>query len=469
MTHIRHRSRAFVVAALVLIAGCKRCGGETQIATATAVEVDAGEIAVDASVPSGDLLGPEGFVFDLAVYHFAPPPANADGEVRRMFAAAGIEVRSTPLTQVPTVSTVIMMRPSLAEFAPPSMETLRYLSRGLSESEKTSLQAAAAVTALSFAGPAKDAAVTYRLALKAALVLEKAAPGVLWDEDTREAFGRASWAERLNDWSGDEPPLSRQVTIHAYQDGELLRLVTLGMRKFALPDVSVNQVAIHESKPMGTLVNLVCQTLFERGALTRAGELDVSVSHLTNAKMRSEIENDMAGGTGTGTVHLEIAALQKGDSENRLIEVVFPGPVSKLQERQVSAVTSILGAKDDLVAARHDTALLAASARARAKALTLKPKFASGAPQLEQLMVKGPFKTASGGNEWMWIEVVRWKGSKIEGILENDPFQVPNLKAGARVEVEEDSIFDYIYRHADGTREGNETSALIEGQGNPKP
>ena len=84
-------------------------------------------------------------------------------------------------------------------------------------------------------------------------------------------------------------------------------------------------------------------------------------------------------------------------------------------------------------------------------------------------MVKGPFKTASGGNEWMWIEVVRWKGSKIEGILENDPFQVPNLKAGARVEVEEDSIFDYIYRHADGTREGNETSALIEGQGNPKP
>jgi hypothetical protein len=34
------------------------------------------------------------------------------------------------------------------------------------------------------------------------------------------------------------------------------------------------------------------------------------------------------------------------------------------------------------------------------------------------------------------------------------------LESGARVTVPEDSIFDYIYRRADGGVEGNETAAL---------
>lgn len=61
----------------------------------------------------------------------------------------------------------------------------------------------------------------------------------------------------------------------------------------------------------------------------------------------------------------------------------------------------------------------------------------------------------------MWIEVVRWEGKKLKGILLNDPYEVDDLKAGARVEVDEDSLFDYSYRHADGTEEGNETTKIL--------
>ncbi len=67
----------------------------------------------------------------------------------------------------------------------------------------------------------------------------------------------------------------------------------------------------------------------------------------------------------------------------------------------------------------------------------------------------------------MWIEVVRWKGTALEGILQNDAFDIPGLKAGAHLSVEEGAIFDYIQVHADGTREGNETAKLLEAQGGP--
>jgi uncharacterized protein YegJ (DUF2314 family) len=62
----------------------------------------------------------------------------------------------------------------------------------------------------------------------------------------------------------------------------------------------------------------------------------------------------------------------------------------------------------------------------------------------------------------MWVEVLRWEGKTIHGVLQNDPYDVPDMKAGARVDVSEDSIFDYIHRGADGGLEGNETGRLIE-------
>ncbi|MFW5739820.1 MAG: DUF2314 domain-containing protein [Myxococcota bacterium] len=79
-------------------------------------------------------------------------------------------------------------------------------------------------------------------------------------------------------------------------------------------------------------------------------------------------------------------------------------------------------------------------------------------------MVKAPFKTASGGNEWMWVEVISWQGSTIRGVLQNVPYDMPGLKQGARVEVEESAIFDYIYTSSDGGQVGNETDALLLGR-----
>lgn len=62
----------------------------------------------------------------------------------------------------------------------------------------------------------------------------------------------------------------------------------------------------------------------------------------------------------------------------------------------------------------------------------------------------------------MWVEVVRWDGDQIEGVLDNEPFAIPTLRAGQQVRGSANDVFDYIYRRADGRTEGNETSAIIE-------
>jgi uncharacterized protein YegJ (DUF2314 family) len=142
--------------------------------------------------------------------------------------------------------------------------------------------------------------------------------------------------------------------------------------------------------------------------------------------------------------------------------IAFPGPPGSLHERQNQLVSTLFGTSDSVVQTTHDDAILAASAAARAKLERLKPRFAEGAPDMETLLVKGPFKTPTGGEEWMWIEVTRWTGATISGILQNDPFHIPDLQAGAKVEVTQASVFDYLYKKKDGTTEGNETAKLIK-------
>ncbi len=59
--------------------------------------------------------------------------------------------------------------------------------------------------------------------------------------------------------------------------------------------------------------------------------------------------------------------------------------------------------------------------------------------------------TADDGTEWMWVEVLRWNGDTIEGVLSNEPFNVPDLHAGQRVTGSMDDVFDYIYRRGDAS------------------
>ena len=130
--------------------------------------------------------------------------------------------------------------------------------------------------------------------------------------------------------------------------------------------------------------------------------------------------------------------------------------------RQDRLLTDLFGASDSISHVDHDAELEAASRRAKQQVLAMAERYRSGPPFGERLLVKAPFQTPDGSTEWMWVDVVRWEGPTVSGILQNDPFFVAALKAGSRVEVAQDSIFDYILERRDGTKQGNETGRIIE-------
>lgn len=130
--------------------------------------------------------------------------------------------------------------------------------------------------------------------------------------------------------------------------------------------------------------------------------------------------------------------------------------------RQAAAVASMFGWRDEVKSIAHDDALHAASERAKRKLPAIRAVVQRGLEPGEVVQVKLPFATSSGGTEWMWVEVVRWDGDAIEGVLNNEPFEVPELHAGQRVRGKTDDVFDYLYLRTDGSTEGNQTSEIIE-------
>lgn len=225
----------------------------------------------------------------------------------------------------------------------------------------------------------------------------------------------------------------------------------------------VNQVSSSDASNMASIVNLLCQTLVEAPGKAGASELTLSIEAIENPSMRSRYDRSFReGAKRKTTLSLGAGKREKGDADNPLLEIRFSGPERKRQERQQAMLTEFFGVEDDVVFIQHDEALKQASERARARVVrVLKPRWRDGAPYGEQLLVKAPFKTTSGGNEWMWVEVIDWQANKVRGVLQNQPYDVPDLAPGARVVVDEADIFDYLWRKADGTVEGNETGEII--------
>jgi len=258
--------------------------------------------------------------------------------------------------------------------------------------------------------------------------------------------------------------MEKHIAVHQYQEGELLRAVTLGMEKFGLPDVCAEDIPRSQIRPMGILVNLVAQYLAEGGDISKDGRLELVVDKLHHKAARERVGSVEPNAELKVRLRLSSVPAKDGDADNRLWQIDFPDyPGEGPQERMSAALTKLLGSTDGLSRIRHNEKLEAASAAAKKKLPQLCRKFNAGLKPGENLLLKAPFKTPAGGNEWMWVEIAAWKeDGTIEAILQNDPFDIPDLKSGSRVKVREEDVFDYILRLPDGRTEGNETAKIIQ-------
>lgn len=406
--------------------------------------------------------------FQLAIYY--SPAATADPLA--LFRARLAKIKEAPLlvVKLPEDKSQAYVLAQLEKnvqtnYRPPDLQSLQYFGRGLSRKQAEDLQGSKQALVLDFVHPKKRILDVLRTASQLIEDLARESNGLIWDEETREVFTPDEWhARRVETLRGEFPDVSRQTVIHAYKNDDFVRAITLGMAKFGLPDVAVEGFSWSSNKSIGTLINLFSQAMAEGAVITKAGEFDLVLKSIRNTSVReSQLQALKPNAAAVAYLGLRKAMPDDGDPQNRLVQIVFDRYEGvDAHARRDKMISALFGWEDSIVRIKHNDALLAASQAAKAKLPALKQAFLAGLKPGEFIQVKAPFPTPKGGNEWMWVEVSAWKAGAIEGLLKNEPFDIPTLHAGQMVTVKESEVFDYTRRYPDGKVEGNTTGAIIQ-------
>jgi uncharacterized protein YegJ (DUF2314 family) len=457
--------RCLCLALLALLAGC-RDRATARRAPADDAAAAATLDAAAAPAPLGPVrVGPAHAVF------FVYTAAGVDGKAAAERAiAAEKELRLAPAPAdggaLPAVS---VAEPAVSEVPIPGPEHLQHFSAGLTPAETAQAAAAGKVVVLAFEHSAETANAAIARAHRVTGAIARATRGLVWSDDARLLYGQDAWAERTRGAAATRPMIAELTHVHAYQPGDapVIRLVTLGMGTFGLPDLVIDDMPPGFHDEARALLAIVGQLLLEGAQPDAAGDLAVRLDALVDADGKP-LTPFGEGGTGTASVRLVTATPAQGDPDNRLWAITFPGD-GALAERQGAVLQGLLGRNSRLHGVEKDDPELAAVTReVQAGLRALQKRFAKRSDR-EQLQVKAGFATADDNTEYMWIDVQTWTGDTLRGVLLNEPRNVPDLAMGARVEVEEKAIVDARYVKADGTVEGGKSNDILERRMNAAP
>jgi uncharacterized protein YegJ (DUF2314 family) len=356
---------------------------------------------------------------------------------------------------------------SLADNPVPDTESLKYFGRELNGVwlERLMKSKCSLIIVFQFSPVNKFSLLRSACALVGELALSSEA--VIADENTSEYFSPSAWmAERLAGWTGEiAPSVFSHITTHRYTKGELERAVTLGMDKFGLPDIVVEEFPRHWANSVGALIELMAQLGVERGHIPLSGTMPLRINDVLDSSIRESLISSLGpGASGTATVTLQQAEPDEGDPLNALVSVVFDEKQGETLESQARFLKSLFGGAVDSMqpVAANDPELQAAKARARAKLPELARRFRQGLPPDDRLELKARFKTDTDRIENMWFEVREWEAGRITGTLLNEPYDISALNVGSTVTIHEDAVIDYIYSQPGQPDEGNETGAILD-------
>ena len=352
------------------------------------------------------------------------------------------------------------------DYAPSDSSFLAFGSDGFDDAQKKRISASTEAVLIGLVGVGVDCWPRNRTLCKVIGELSASKQWAIYDEGNRSYLSPARWqAKRVNAWTQVVPSMADHISIHGYrEESGLCRCVTVGLEKFALPNLVINDVTCSNLGSYQNLINLLAQHLAESGTLETPGMLPVDIDKIDNPIMKGQL----LASTHSGAIKKALVALrhgehQDGDAPNHLLEVYTYDPAFASQQvYQDWLVSEVFGAEDKMVNANDDDEeLQAASDRARAELPRLAEMFRKGLDPQYALLVKLPFGGNSGDTEFMWVEVTAWKGEEITGILQNDPYYVQDLHAGDRVTGNEADVFDYLLNTPNGP-EGNETGKILE-------
>ena len=394
--------------------------------------------------------------FDFALY-FSPDPST-DPETRLTALLAG------EFQKLGTIATVDHRWEKTEDYAPPTPDAFRYRTVDLKAEQGAVIAKSKRVLVLTFSAAPTRLLETNRLAEALLARLAEDTAGLPWDEECRFLYSIAAWRKRRVDaWQGNIPDVRGEITIDAYRNPELVRVITLGMRKFGLPDLVFSEVASSTTRPAGNLVNACAQRMLE-GQRPEKERFKLVLSEIKHDRMRaSAIENPYPGATGKLIFNLLPTSREEGDPANTLWIIECPyAPGASRMERQSSALASLFGSKDEMVGAKAgDPEMLAAGEKARKAFFAAAPEYRKGLQANEHLIVKTGFKIGDQ-TEYMWAEVIHWNIASLDCILVNDSNFDKTLREGRRITVALKDVYDYIHSKPDGSSEGNETGKVLQ-------
>lgn len=416
-------------------------------------------------LPAAERAKSEPVLFEFALYFSPKPSANPEAELERLLTDRSRRMHlAGAVAAAEAIVTVGSKWSPLADYAPPSAESLRYMGVGVPAAAAADLAKADRVFILGFSTPAYGVLVANRSACALMADLATATGGMIWDEETRQLYSVERWRkDRVESWQGSLPDMTSHVTMHAYANPELVRIITLGMRKFGLPDLVVAEIPSRQTRPVGNLINAVMQRLVE-GQQVADNTLRLALSEIRHEAGRTRaLTNPGKDAKGIVQVSVQVAPAEKGDPSNTLWRLDFPeSKLGSVTERALWGANELFGSTDQIIGARsEDAEMAAARIRARAAFFAQEARFRAGLQSMEHLLVKGPFRQ-DDETEFMWVEIVKWGPKEVEGLLTSDPRYVKRLHPGSRVTVRLDDIFDYILYKPDGTQEGNESGKVLE-------
>ncbi len=419
-------------------------------------------IAAARLFPRAQLRAPE-IYWSVLLFHPSPPSKDVVASTRKLLKEKYPQLNPAAVGEKPRPETVVQQARD-EDLDPIDEDMLRYLGRTLTPEERKSLMKARQATMLSFRIPFEQ---RHEALLSAARFAHQAAAELgafLWDVETREYFSAKGWKEiRLDGWSAGVPFVPAHIVLHVYPDGESLRVISLGMAKFGLPDLVVEKVPQSLSQEFGRLVNSVAQLLAEGLALSADGTLDVDLSKLKDVRLKADLEPRFQKGAPR---RVKLQALEarrdQGDPDNPLLELGFPGS-GDLHARHVAALDALFGKRPDNITpvASGDPELEEVARKARTRLTELRPRVERGLRPPEELLLKAGFRTDSGNLEYMWFEVTSWQAGSWRGTLANEPEDVSRLRMGSPVSVTEAEVVDYVYMSPAGVREGGESSRIL--------
>jgi uncharacterized protein YegJ (DUF2314 family) len=394
--------------------------------------------------------------FEFALY-FAPAP-KTDPE------QALLQLLQNDFAGLREHLTVRHQWSPLADYAPPTPDSFRYVTVDLSMEQGYAIAQSERVFILGFESRPDDLLRANREANRLTLRLAELTAGLPWDDEARLLYSREAWQRRrVDSWDGEIPDVRGHVNMHAYRNPDLVRIITLGMRKFGLPDLVIAQTPSGNSRAAGNTVNACAQRMLE-GQPFNAGTFPLVLEEIRHTALRSHLlEDPHKSATGRAALRLQRTEREEGDPQNRLLALSFPaGEGRSALEKQASALAALYGAESRVIGrAPGDGDLKAASEKARREFFAKVPQFRKGLEPNERLVVKVPFEVQDQ-TEFMWVEVTGWREERLEGVLMNDSHFDEKLRVGRRLSVELAKVYDYVHYKPDGTEEGNETGKVLD-------